>query len=172
MYFINPDGGDIQFLIHDKPQEFIGRNACLVRNDRYDGCYAVRVPVNTTFAQILNFKYMFEQKKSIEDRDIEYRQYNSQYGTVYAGLELEVGVNCGTPKDIYTWPSSPTTTVHSVGDNTESSATMFSDGLSQSGQLMLSPIRSPSSEEGTCPGSAGSLFRQRQVGVGDRVLVE
>ena len=42
LLFIVPDGGPVQFITGDRPQEFFGTEVCLVRNHRFHGIYFLR----------------------------------------------------------------------------------------------------------------------------------
>lgn len=84
-----PDGGSIQFFTHDKPIEFYGTQACLVRNCHISGTYVIRVPADTAVHRMTELKEMFEARGKIEMRNAEYIA-NGPY--VH---EREVGVNCG-----------------------------------------------------------------------------
>lgn len=84
-----PDGGSIQFFTHDKPIEFYGIQACLVRNCHIPGTYVIRVPADTAVYRMTNYKEMFEARGNIAMRNAEYIA-NGPY--VH---EREVGVNCG-----------------------------------------------------------------------------
>lgn len=80
------------FFMHDKPMEFYGTEACLVRNRHVPGNYVIRVPSDTAVYRIADFQEMFEGRQKIAVRNARYIA-NSPY--VH---EREVGVNCGIPK--------------------------------------------------------------------------
>ncbi|KAG0134038.1 hypothetical protein HOY82DRAFT_555177 [Tuber indicum] len=87
-YYLS-DAGKIQFYKNDKPSEFYGKEACLVRNETVRGIFVVRVPAGTPFNLIFRYKDLFEERKAAVERQKEYKQ-----GGPYVG-EREVGVNCG-----------------------------------------------------------------------------
>jgi hypothetical protein len=79
----------IQFFKHDKPVEFYGKDACLVRNHNAPGTYVIRVPVGTPMDLIQEYKKFFEGRQSVGSREIEYF-----FRSLYAH-EREVGINYG-----------------------------------------------------------------------------
>lgn len=90
IYHLEPDAGRIKFLYGDKPQEFFGHEACLVRNPSISGLYAIRTILDMPLSQMLKHKVMFESSISLEQRNMEYYR-NGPYLN-----ERIVGVNCGT----------------------------------------------------------------------------
>jgi len=87
-YYLS-DAGKIQFFRFDKPSEFYGKQACLVRNDTVKGIFVVRVPAGTPFPLLVRYKGLFEERQAAVDRQHEY-QKDAPYIR-----EREVGVNCG-----------------------------------------------------------------------------
>jgi len=85
------DAGRIQFYKHDKPAEFYGKEACLVRNETVRGVFVVRVPEGTPFQLMYRYRDLFEERQAAVERQKEYKD-----GGPYA-TEREVGVNCGHP---------------------------------------------------------------------------
>ncbi|CUS11887.1 unnamed protein product [Tuber aestivum] len=87
-YYLS-DAGRIQFYKHDKPTEFYGKEACLVRNETVRGLFVVRVPAGTPFNLIFRYKDVFEERRAAVERQKAYKK-----GGPYLS-EREVGVNCG-----------------------------------------------------------------------------
>ena len=87
--FYLSDGGRIQFYKYDKPVEFYGKEACLVRNETVKGVFVVRVPKGTPFQLLYRYRDLFEERQGAVERQKEYKD-----GGPYSN-EREVGVNCG-----------------------------------------------------------------------------
>ncbi|KAH0613843.1 uncharacterized protein H6S33_005729 [Morchella sextelata] len=85
-----PEGAVIEFFLHDKPIEFYGQCACLVRNIDIPGLYAIRVPAEIDLYAAIGLRQMFESRLSVKAREELYLK-NGPYVK-----EREVGVNCGT----------------------------------------------------------------------------
>ncbi|KAG0643712.1 hypothetical protein HOY80DRAFT_1019989 [Tuber brumale] len=94
-YYLS-DAGRIQFYKHDKPSEFYGKEACLVRNETFRGIFVVRVPAGTPFNLIFRYKDLFEERKAAVERQKEYKQGGPYFN------EREVGVNCGHASPVET----------------------------------------------------------------------
>lgn len=84
-----PEGGAIQFINGDRPQEFIGTEVCLVRNHRFNGFYFLRTNglVAPTVLDMIAENILCEL--SIEDRNHSYCDEKKFLN------EPTVGVTCG-----------------------------------------------------------------------------
>lgn len=87
--YITPEGGPIQFIKGDRPQEFIGSEVCLVRNHRFKGLYFLRTNglVAPTVLDLIAENIICEI--SIEDRNRVYCEEKKFLD------EPTVGVTCG-----------------------------------------------------------------------------
>jgi hypothetical protein len=87
--YLLPDGGAVRFFKYDKPSEFYGTQACLVRNRTAQGIFLVRVPLGASLCHAFQYKDLFESRQSAENRDLEYKNLAPYIH------EREVGINCG-----------------------------------------------------------------------------
>lgn len=87
--YIIPDGGPVQFIRGDRPQEFFGTEVCLVRNHRFEGFYFLRTNgiVQSSILDIITANIIRECTIEIRNRVyIETQQFLN---------ERVVGINCG-----------------------------------------------------------------------------
>jgi len=87
--FILPDGGAIHFIAGDRPQEFFGSEACIVRNHRFDGLYFLRTNLIMKMEVLQLIAGNFVRNGTVEARNYVYLSNQAHVG------ERIVGISCG-----------------------------------------------------------------------------
>jgi len=106
--YILPDGGPVIFLKGDRPQEFFGTEACLVRNHRFDGFYFIRTNGIITADVMAVAAARFASRCSLNELNRNYlknREFNK---------ERVVGATCGLYVDLLQMPLQVTLSLTSV----------------------------------------------------------